>query len=330
VDLIPQFRENHDFDYNRITSGLKFIAWGFFKKILIADTLALVVDPVFSNPYRYGGINTLAAVAAFTLQIYFDFSGYSDIALGSAKVIGIDLTNNFRNPYFAGSISEFWQRWHISLSSWIRDYIFFPLRRYLVKSRKNPTLSVIVASMVPMLISGLWHGTGMTFLVWGLLYGLFITIPLLMNASRKNKSGDHSPRQQKIIRLVKIVLTLLLVSFSWILFRSKTLSDALFIISNICNTVKLVALDVIHLKKPRDVLSQIEVQLPYIQFLLLFVFIFTAFVIEYLREKGDFLKNLSNKSLLVRWSFYVLVITVLMMFGVHGFSEPSRFIYFRF
>lgn len=328
--LIPQFRENHDFDYTRCTSGLKFIVWGLFKKILIADELALIVDPIFNRPHDYSGISLLLAVAAFTLQIYFDFSGYSDIALGSAQVFGINLTNNFRNPYFASSITDFWQRWHISLSSWLRDYIFFPLRRYFVKNKKNQTLSIIVSSMVPMLVSGFWHGTGITYIVWGSLYGLFITIPPLINNLQKNKPNERSAQWGRIMQPAKIVLTLFLVSFSWIFFRAKTLSDALFIISNIFNAVKFTALDIRSLGQVKDVILQIMWELSPVQFWLLLLFIYTAFQVEYLRERGDFIKDLSHKSSLVRWSIYFAVVTTLIIFGAHGFSETSQFIYFRF
>lgn len=330
VNLIPQFREKHDFDYARITNGLKFIAWGFFKKILIADTLALLVDPIFNSPYDYDGISLLAAVAAFTLQIYFDFSGYSDIALGSAQVIGIHLTNNFRNPYFASSISEFWQRWHISLSSWLRDYVFFPLRRYLVKNKQNQILSIVVASMVPMLVSGFWHGTGITFIVWGLLYGLFVAIPPLISSLQKNKSTGRSVQWESLKQRARVVLTLFLVSFSWIFFRANTLPDALFIVSNILQALHLSVLDTVFLGHVTSRLLQLIAESSPVQVCLLPVFIYMAFRVEYLREKGDFLEALSHKPTLVRWSAYITVITILIIFGIHGFSETSQFIYFRF
>ncbi|HLO16912.1 MAG TPA: MBOAT family O-acyltransferase [Anaerolineales bacterium] len=330
VHLIPQFRENHDFDYARITNGLKLVVWGLFKKILIADTLALMVDPVFNKPHGYAGIDMLFGVIAFTLQIYFDFSGYSDIALGSAQIIGIQLTNNFRNPYFASSVSEFWQRWHISLSAWLRDYVFFPLRRYLVKTRKNQVLSIIVASMVPMLVSGFWHGVGATFIVWGILHGLFITGPALVNYWQKDRSKARSPQWERTMQVIKIVFTLFLVSVAWIFFRAKTLSDALFIISEILHTLKLDVRDIMSFRRPRDVLSEIVLDLPRLQVISLGVFILSTFVVEYLREKSDFLKNLSNRPSLVRWSLYILVITSLMMLGAHGFSQESHFIYFKF
>lgn len=321
INLIPQFRKNHSFDYTAITNGLKFMAWGFLKKIIIADNLALSINPIFQNPHEYPAVSLLFATVAFALQIYFDFSGYSDIALGSAQVIGINLTNNFKNPYFASSVSEFWQRWHISLSLWLRDYIFFPLRRYIIKNRKNQTLSIIAASMVTMLVSGFWHGTGITFIVWGLLHGLFITIPPLMNNLQKNKSNDRLIRWEKTMKPAQVVLTVFLVSFSWIFFRANSLSDAFYIISNIFNNVPV--------GQGAALLASLTIR-SHLQLSILPVFIIAAFRIEYLREKYDFLENLSHKSPLVRWTLYIMAITSLIVFGAHGFSEVSHFIYFQF
>jgi hypothetical protein len=181
-----------------------------------------------------------------------------------------------------------------------------------------------------MLVSGFWHGTGITFIVWGLLYGVFVAIPPLIHSLRKNKPSDGSTQEAKVMQPVKIVLTLVLVSFSWIFFRAKTLSDAFFIISSIGGTLKLVVLDIARLGEPREVLSQIMVRLPYAQVFILPVFIFVAFGVEYLREKSDFLKSLSNQPALVRWSAYIVLVAMIMIFGVHGFSEISQFIYFRF
>lgn len=161
-NIIPQFRGKHNFDYEKITNGIIFIVWGLFKKMVIADELAVYVDAVYGNVTRYAGFTLVIATVMFALQIYCDFSGYSDIAIGSAKMFGVDLMKNFKAPYLADSVHEFWKRWHISLSQWLRDYIYIPLgggRKG--KMRTNINLLIVF------LISGLWHGADLTYVIWG-------------------------------------------------------------------------------------------------------------------------------------------------------------------
>ncbi len=166
--LLPQFYENHVFDYERVKTGLIRMAWGFFKKMAIADNLAIIVNPIFANPSQYGSISLIIASICFTLQIYFDFSGYCDIALGAAQVMGFTLMENFNRPFAAKSIAEFWRRWHISLSSWFRDYFYYPL----VLSQKKVTPAKIYATtLFTFLVTGFWHGANWTFGIFGLLHG---------------------------------------------------------------------------------------------------------------------------------------------------------------
>lgn len=161
-NLLPQIKDVHEFDYNQATYGLKLMAWGFFKKLVIADVLSKYVQMVYSSPYDYVGFALVLASLFFTIQIYCDFSGYSDIAIGTAKLLGINLMTNFKNPYLSASVKEFWSRWHISLSTWFRDYVYIPLGGNRVgKLRHNVNL------LVTFLISGLWHGANWTFVVWG-------------------------------------------------------------------------------------------------------------------------------------------------------------------
>ncbi len=168
-NLLHQFREKHYFEYQRVVSGLRLVLWGLFLKMVIADRLAIVVDWVYGNPVDQPGISLLVASVFFTFQIFCDFAGYSDIAIGSARVMGFGLMKNFNNPYSSQSISEFWKRWHISLSSWLRDYIYIPLGGSRVfKWRYYYNLIIVF------LISGLWHGAGWTFIIWGLLHGFYL------------------------------------------------------------------------------------------------------------------------------------------------------------
>ncbi|MCE7945771.1 MAG: MBOAT family protein, partial [Chlorobi bacterium CHB1] len=172
--LLPQFDHEHKFDANRVVSGLRLMLWGFFKKLVIADRLALYVNEVYNNPADYTGLPVIIATYFFAFQIYCDFSAYSDIAIGAARVLGFDLMKNFRQPYLAQSIGEFWKRWHISLSTWFRDYLYIPLG-----GNRVSRLRWYVNLMAVFLISGLWHGANWTFVVWGALHGSYFVLSLL-------------------------------------------------------------------------------------------------------------------------------------------------------
>jgi alginate O-acetyltransferase complex protein AlgI len=233
-NLLPQFREYHAFDYDRVTSGLKLMAWGLFKKAVIADRLAWVVNLVYGEPERFGGPVLAVATVFFAFQIYYDFSGYSDIAIGSARVMGFRLRQNFDSPYQSHSTAEFWRRWHMSLSTWFRDYVFRPMRDALARTgpgripapmRDYAIYAAAVAATF--LLSGLWHGANWTFVVWGALNGAYLilsspTRPLrervrTMLALHKHPAAD---------RLVKTGVTFALITFAWIFFRARSLHEA--------------------------------------------------------------------------------------------------------
>lgn len=226
--FIPQIQKLPKFDFERVKNGLLLMAWGLFQKLVIADRLAIFVNTVYDNYHLYAGFTIAIATVFYAFQIYCDFAGYSDIAIGVAQVFGIQLCANFRAPYFSFSVQEFWRRWHISLSSWFRDYIYFPLGgsrcRVLCKYRNI---------MITFLISGLWHGAGFTFLVWGALNGLYQVAEDILK--RKNIMKPPKTRKQKI---VATVCTFLLIDFSWLFFRAPTLQDAYGILSQMfarCN-----------------------------------------------------------------------------------------------
>ncbi len=216
-NLLHQFREEHSVDYGRIVSGLQLMLWGFFKKIVIADRLAIMVNQIYDNPHIYSGFYLSAATIAFAFQIYCDFSGYSDIARGSARVIGFDLMKNFDSPYLSSSISEFWKRWHISLSTWFRDYVYIPLGGNRVTKKRN--YFNLLATFV---ISGLWHGAEWTFAIWGLLHGLYLVILKISENMRK--------KVFVLPRFFMIFSTFISVCIAWIFFRANTLSDAWYIL----------------------------------------------------------------------------------------------------
>jgi alginate O-acetyltransferase complex protein AlgI len=221
--LLPQFRERHAFDSTLLLQGLRLMLWGFFKKLVIADRLAIYVNVVFRDPGHYHYLNLLLAVLFFSIQIYCDFSGYSDIAIGAARTIGFRLTDNFNRPYFATNIRRFWQRWHISLSSWFRDYVYIPLGG----SRKGALQSAFIIVLV-FVLSGLWHGANWTFLLWGLLHGGYLLLYLLI---RKREHGRNAPG---VVRnIIGALVTFILVSFAWVFFRANNLHDAFLVIRHL-------------------------------------------------------------------------------------------------
>src|SRR3989344_7847529 len=228
-NLIHQFYEEHKFDYVRVTDGLKLMTWGMFKKVVIADRLAVLVNWVYNDVHSFTGFPIFVATIFFSFQIYCDFSGYTDIARGSASVMGFDLMKNFDRPYFSKSISEFWKRWHISLSTWFRDYLYIPLGGNRVsKIRWYFNLFFVF------LVSGLWHGANWTFIIWGSLHGLYLIISIMTGDIRnKIKIITGLNEHQKISKILQVITTFCLVSFAWIFFRANNLSDATYLVKNI-------------------------------------------------------------------------------------------------
>jgi D-alanyl-lipoteichoic acid acyltransferase DltB (MBOAT superfamily) len=223
--LLPQFHKTIEPSEKNFSSGLKMMVWGFFKKVVIADNVAVIVNNVYNNVNEFQGLPLIIATFLFAIQIYCDFSGYSDIAIGSARVMGIDLMKNFNTPYFSKSISEFWKRWHISLSTWFRDYVYIPLGGNRV-SKPRHYLNLFLT----FLISGLWHGANWTFVIWGALHGGFIMIE---NAFSELFRKKERKKKNFIINALKMLVTFILVNFAWIFFRANSLKDAFYVVSNL-------------------------------------------------------------------------------------------------
>jgi alginate O-acetyltransferase complex protein AlgI len=225
AELLPQFHREPRVSLAGVQSGLVQAAWGLFKKIVIADNVADFVKFVYENPTHYGGAAFVIATTLFSLQIYCDFSGYTDMALGLARIMGYELRINFRQPYFSRSVGEFWHRWHISLSTWFRDYVYIPLGGNRVKLPRY-----YLNLMITFILSGLWHGANWTFVAWGFLHGLYliaaqIVSPLAARVSR----ALRLERLPRLVSAAKILLTFGLVTFAWIFFRARDLRDALYI-----------------------------------------------------------------------------------------------------
>lgn len=221
-DLLPQLRAPKAFNYENVRAGLLLFAWGLFKKVVIADRLAIYVDPVYKNVQQHGSVTIVLATYFYAAQLYYDFSGYTDMARGAGRLFGIELTENFRAPYLATSIADFWRRWHISFSRWILDYIFKPLQMLF---RRSGSAGTAVALLITFLACGAWHGLAWNFIVWGLLHGIYMAASVLTAHWRK--------RLPTLPRWWHIAVTFNLVSFAWIFFRANNLSDALYVVSHL-------------------------------------------------------------------------------------------------
>ena len=308
-NLLHQFREPHAFDYERVCSGLRRMGWGFFKKLVVADRLALYVNDVYGSPSSHNGLQLTLATFFFAYQIYCDFSGYSDIAIGSARVLGFSLMENFNSPYHSRSVAEFWRRWHISLSTWFRDYVYVPLGGSRVR-RVRWMFNVAVTFA----ISGLWHGANWTYVVWGLLNGLYLITGAITSSWRSKFFARLGLSEANPFRaFMRVSATFSLICVAWVVFRANSLSDAGYLFS--------------HFLRDRD-FRQVSTA----QFLLRQMPVAVGSIL--LLEVGE--RLLSTRSILprfaalpgvVRWPVYSALVLGVVLFGVF---QQSQFIYFQF
>jgi alginate O-acetyltransferase complex protein AlgI len=309
-NLIPQFYQHHEFDYRRIIDGLKLMLWGFFKKIVIADRLAELVNPVYDNPHQFSGIPLIIATYFFAFQIYCDFSGYSDIAIGAAQVMGFKLMDNFNRPYFSKSIAEFWKRWHISLSTWFRDYLYIPLGGNRVRpSRRYFNLFIVF------LISGLWHGANWTFVVWGALHGAYLIAGRLTAPVRKNIYHLLGLDENGwLVKWWRVFITFHLVLFGWIFFRAHSIGDAFYIVTHLFANLSF-----------RGAFSNLGMD-GFNVALSVLVILFMEFI-HLLQRHRQMRSFLSAKPWYVRWAVYYALVMAILFFGKMG---EQSFIYFQF
>lgn len=315
--LLPQYYQEHRPDFQRITAGLQRMAWGFFKKLVIADRLALLVDSIYGNPSSYQGIPLILATYAFAFQIYCDFSGYADIALGAAQVLGFKLTENFQYPYIAQSIPDFWRRWHISLYNWLRDYIFYPLRRLLIQRKFSSTnlVAISVPTMVTMVASGLWHGSNWTFLIWGALHGLFLVLSVLWARAKKPSFGSLVLPSWFSASL-KIFWTFHLVCFAWIFFRANSLPDAIYIVTHLFGSWES-PVTLFNLMPGGGY-----------EFLIALIALILMGLVQWFQRNKDHLGALDlRKPVWLRWFAYYGLVVIILMFGIF---ESTEFIYAQF
>ncbi len=310
--LLKQFYRKVSFSEERLRSGLLLILWGLFKKVVIADRLAIYVNEAYNHPGDYQGWPLILATYFFAFQIYCDFSGYSDIAIGSARILGFDLMENFRQPYFARSISEFWKRWHISLSTWFRDYLYIPLGgNRVVKWRWYYNL------MVVFLVSGLWHGANWTFVVWGALHGFYLIFSIWTQTWRAEmREWFGLSRRPRLEALWQTVVTFHLVLVAWVFFRANSLSDALLILNNMSQ-----------LDFSLQGLMDINIELGWGELMLVMLFIAGMELVHVLQISGRLASlSLRMPQPLRLAVFYGLLLSI-VFFGVFNHTE---FIYFQF
>ncbi len=312
--LLPQLKANFDVDYSRIVYGLKQMLWGFFKKIVIADRLAVLVKQGYGDIDYHDGPSLLIYTYFFAIQIYCDFSGYTDIAIGAAKVLGINLGENFRNPYFSKSIKEFWRRWHISLASWFRDYVYIPLGGKVV-GRWRWFYNV----MIVFLLSGFWHGANWTFIVWGALHGSYLIIGHFLKKTFMPMSYPiENKRSLKaiILNIAKVIITFNLVAFAWVFFRANNLLDAYDIIT------KITFFSDFDPKLPLSILRVNDFSSLMVTTVIVSFFIFFDYLMNQIITQQRFLPN--------RKIGYALFATIFVLILIFGHFTDTNFIYFQF
>ena len=319
TNLLPQFLQNRKFSYDQATDGMRQILWGLFKKIVIADNCAIYVNQVWSSYDTQNGSTLLLAAILFTFQIYGDFSGYSDIAIGTAKLFGIKLMRNFNNPYFSRDIAEFWRRWHISLTTWFRDYVYIPLggsrpevsEGGILNVESKKKLLIIRNTFVIFLLSGFWHGANWTFIAWGAYHALLFLPLILLSKNRKYTNQVAEGRLLPTWRECgQILLTFMLVVIGWIIFRAETITQAWEFICSLCDTSLLS----IPYLKTRD------------YYIPLFVAIGLLLLIEWVTRYKEHGFQFLQKVGVWRYIVYAFFIVYIVMF----YGEHVTFIYFQF
>lgn len=300
--LLPQIQRQRVFDYAKAADGCRQILWGMFMKVVVADNCAVVVNEVFGNPDKYNGGSLAVGAVFFAFQIYGDFSGYSNIALGTARLFGVELLRNFAFPYFSRDIAEFWRRWHISLSTWFRDYLYIPLG-----GSKGGMKMQIRNTLIIFLVSGFWHGANWTFIIWGLLNAIYI-MPLVIFKMNRNNTDTVAEDSflPSVKEIAQIAITFAATTLAWIFFRAASVTEALHYIKRMF-TPSLVGKPEIDLKP--------------------FLFILILLSVEWLQRRKKHGLELTNvSSMPLRWAAYVCIFVIILLFG----ASSDSFIYFQF
>ena len=317
-NILHQFYEKHSFNYDRVSSGLKLMLWGFFKKIVIADNLAIIANKIFNDVHQFHGLTLVVGILAFTIQIFCDFSGYSDIAIGAAEVMGFKLMTNFKRPYFSETISEFWSRWHISLSSWFKDYLYIPLGGNRVALPRWYFNLFFV-----FLISGLWHGANWTYIIWGALHGVYLVVGLITKKIRANAAAMVGLTKFPVLhKWLNIAVTFCLASFAWIFFRANSFSDAMYIVKDLAG----IRASVTTTANAVNEVTQKEIH--YAGYITVILCVFLMELVHFYQENyGSVRLKLAAQKFPVRWFVYIALFFAIILFGAY---QDIQFIYFQF
>lgn len=319
-NVLHQFWEKHHFSYDNLVAGLRMMLWGLIKKSLIADRLALLIDPVYAAPHKHSSTVLVVATVFFTFQLYCDFSGYSDLAIGTARVMGFKLMTNFNRPYFSKNIVEFWQRWHISFSTWLRDYLFVPLGGSRVTKPRR-----IFNILFVFTLSGVWHGANWNYVMWGFVNGLFIVYVITTKKLRTKLAGKIGLLKfPKLNTVLNIAGTMTYIVFQRVIFRTSTLNDAVFVLrkcSGIFNEWVLVATS--KLWNANHLFYNVNVFEIRLAIFTLVVFMW----FEYISRKVTIDHFIGSFPKIGRWAFYITSFFILYFQGTYG---SKQFIYFQF
>lgn len=305
-DLLPQLKRPYEFHYDNMRTGMLMFTWGLFKKVVVADRLALFVDPVYNNVHSFTGLNLVLATYLYAFQIYFDFAGYTDMALGTARMFNIKLTNNFNNPYLATSVADFWRRWHISFSRWILDYIFKPLQMCWRDLKAWGTVSALIITFI---VSGVWHGASWGFVVWGVLHGIYLSMSVLYKKALPSKFKVDKSR---LFRALQVIITFNLVCFAWIFFRANSLSDAFYVVKNMLHGIGNI-----------NAITQNQNT----HFCIVSVALAIIATIHVLIRTTNITVSFYKSHVIVRWIPYLALIMLIMLFN---YSSDKQFIYMQF
>lgn len=316
--MLRQFRDPQNFSYDRMRDGLLQMMWGYFMKMVIADRCAIIVGTIYDNPVKYAGTATLIASILYTFEIYCDFGGYSNIAIGCAKVLGFDLMKNFNAPYLSANVQEFWRRWHISLSSWFKDYVYIPLGgNRKGKARKYINILIVF------ILSGIWHGANYTFAVWGLLHGIYQVAGHMLTPVREKLCEIFKVKKISFShRLLKIIITFMLVNIAWIFFRVQDIKAAVYM--------------VLHILQPapwfisKGTIYELGLDRPNV--LLLFAAIGVLIGVDIANKYGICIsEKIKTQGIWLRWLIYIAAVVLIVTCGIWGPGyDAAGFIYQNF
>ena len=296
-ELLPQIKKERTFNYSQAVSGLRYLLWGMFLKVVLADRAGIYVDTVFGAYEKFSGAGCALASLLFSAQIYADFAGYSLLAVGIGKVLGFDLINNFKRPYFAFSITDFWHRWHISLTRWLTQQVYIPLGGSRCSKARN-YWNIIVT----FLVSGIWHGANWTFVVWGCLHGLFQVVEKALGWNKKESKG--------VVKILRIIATFAVVTFAWVIFKSPSIGSAVGFLSRFGSSAG------------RFIADSAGSQLVYC-----FMAILPLALYDFMKEFKPIVYERLMKHVMIRWAAYLVLFSMIVLIGVH---DGSSFIYVSF